>query len=221
MIASEMISNVVPVLKRTDTCMQALNWMELFRVSHLPVVEDGRYIGLLSDEAIYSHGESNEPIVCLEIQTEGTFVYEDYHIYDVIGLASRGLLSVVAVLRRNRSFMGSIELTAILHKMDKLLCVDTPGGIIVLEVNGINYSLAEVAQIVEYNEAKVLSCYVSDHPGSRKMHVTIKVNTLNIEPLLDTFLRYNYVIKNSFVTGDDSGDLYQERYDQLMKYLSV
>ena len=37
MIASELISNVVPVLKPEDTCLQALNWMELFRVSHLPM----------------------------------------------------------------------------------------------------------------------------------------------------------------------------------------
>lgn len=29
MIASELISNVVPVLKPEDTCLQALNWMEL------------------------------------------------------------------------------------------------------------------------------------------------------------------------------------------------
>ena len=27
MIASELISNVVPVLKPEDTCLQALNWM--------------------------------------------------------------------------------------------------------------------------------------------------------------------------------------------------
>ena len=41
MIASELISNVVPVLKPEDTCLQALNWMELFRVSHLPM-EQGK-----------------------------------------------------------------------------------------------------------------------------------------------------------------------------------
>ena len=43
MIASELISNVVPVLKPEDTCLQALNWMELFRVSHLPM-EQGKCI---------------------------------------------------------------------------------------------------------------------------------------------------------------------------------
>ena len=44
MIASELISNVVPVLKPEDTCLQALNWMELFRVSHLPMEQGKMYL---------------------------------------------------------------------------------------------------------------------------------------------------------------------------------
>ena len=46
MIASELISNVVPVLKPEDTCLQALNWMELFRVSHLPMEREKCIWGL-------------------------------------------------------------------------------------------------------------------------------------------------------------------------------
>lgn len=75
-----------------------------------------------------------------------TFVYEDVHMYDVIGVASSRLLSVVPVLNRKEVYQGAILLTDILHNIDKLLCIDDPGGIIVLEVNKIDYSLAEVAQ---------------------------------------------------------------------------
>lgn len=221
MIASEIISNVVPILKRSDTCLQALGWMEMFRVSHLPVVEEHQYFGLLSDEEIYSHGDLNVPIGDLKIAVERTFVYEDLHIYDVIGLASSGLLSVVPVLDRNNLFIGSILLTDILHKIDKLLCVDQPGGIIILEVNSIDYSLAEIAQIVEYNEAKVLSCYATRTEDSRQVLVTIKVNTENITPLLDTFIRYDYTVKNSFVTGEEGENVLRDRYGLLMKYLNI
>lgn len=161
MIASELISNVVPVLKPEDTCLQALNWMELFRVSHLPMEQGKMYLGLVDDEMIYAHGDLNDRLDVLQIPVEGTFVYENYHIYDVICLAAGSLLSVVPVLDRKNNFVGSITLTDILRHLDTLLCVDQPGGILVLEVNRIDYSLAEVAQIVEYNEARVLSCYVS------------------------------------------------------------
>ena len=84
MIASELISNVVPVLKPEDTCLQALNWMELFRVSHLPMEQGKMYLGLVDDEMIYAHGDLNDRLDVLQIPVEGTFVYENYHIYDVI-----------------------------------------------------------------------------------------------------------------------------------------
>lgn len=221
MIASELISNVVPVLKQEDTCLQALNWMELFRVSHLPLVHEKTYLGLVADELIYSHGDLSDKLKVLQIPVAETFVYADYHIYDVIGLAASHLLSVIPVLDRKSNFLGSVTLMDILHHLDTLLCAGQPGGIIILEVNRIDYSLAEIAQIVEYNEAHVLSCYVSGNKDSRQMCLTIKVDSLNIDPILDTFIRYGYTVKNSFVTGEEGQDSMRERFGLLMKYLSM
>ena len=221
MIASSLLSNVVPVLKKDDTCAQALGWMDLFRVSHLPVLEGETYVGLLSDEIMYTHGSIHDTIGMLDIPREMTFVYEDVHMYDVIGVASSRLLSVVPVLNRKEVYQGSILLTDILHNIDKLLCIDDPGVIIVLEVNKIDYSLAEVAQIVEYNEAKVLSCYVTCMPDSNKVEITLKVNTARIEPILDTFIRYRYVIKNTFVSGEDINEEMRDRYGQLLKFMEM
>lgn len=221
MVANEIISNVVPVLKKSDTCLQALSWMEIFRVSHLPLVNDETYLGLVADELIYSHGEVNDPIGILNVPIEDTFVYEDYHIYDVIRLASSQLLSVVPVLNREGNFVGSIVLTDILHKLDQLLCVNQPGGIIVLEMNRMDYSLAEIARIVEYNESRILSCCVNSSKDSCLIQLTIKVNIEDIDPLLDAFIRYGYTIKDSFVAGEEARDSMKERYGLLMKYLSV
>lgn len=221
MIASELISNVVPILDRSDTCLQALNWMEVFRVSHLPMVQGKTYLGLVADELIYSHADFNDKLEVLQIPTEGTFVYENSHIYDVIGLASLHMLSVVTVLDRKNNFMGTITAMDILRTLETLLCAGQPGGIIVLEVNRVDYSMAEVAQIVEYNEARILSCYLSCNRDSQQVKLTLKISTLNIDPILDTFIRYDYTIKNSFVTGQEEQDSLRERYGLLMKYLSM
>ena len=179
------------------------------------------YLGLVDDEMIYAHGDLNDRLDVLQIPVEGTFVYKNYHIYDVICLAAGSLLSVVPVLDRKNNFVGSITLTDILRHLDTLLCVDQPGGILVLEVNRIDYSLAEVAQIVEYNEARVLSCYVSGNRDSQQLQITLKINTLNVDPILDTFIRYGYTVKNSFVTGEEEQDSLRERYGLLMKYLEL
>lgn len=221
MIIAELISNVVPVLKREDTCLQALNWMELFRVSHLPMVEGKTFLGLVADELIYAHGDLNDRLTVLQVPVEGVFVYEDDHIYDVIGLASSHLLSVVAVLDRKHNFVGSIMAMDILRTLNTLLCADQPGGIIELEVNRVDYSMAEIAQIAEYNETRILSSYLSCPKDSQQVRLTLKVNILNIDPILDTFIRYGYTVKNSFVSGREEQDSLRERYGLLMKYLSM
>ena len=80
------------------------------------------YLGLVDDEMIYAHGDLNDRLDVLQIPVEGTFVYENYHIYDVICLAAGSLLSVVPVLDRKNNFVGSITLTDILRHLDTLLC---------------------------------------------------------------------------------------------------
>ena len=175
MIASSLLSNVVPVLKKDDTCAQALGWMDLFRVSHLPVLDGETYVGLLSDEIMYAHGSIHDPIGKLDIPREMTFVYEDVHMYDVIGVASSRLLSVVPVLNRKEVYQGAILLTDILHNIDKLLCIDDPGGIIVLEVNKIDYNE------LEYFKTNLLS-YTSQ----------IRNNISNYGDTIDTSNEYKY-----------------------------
>lgn len=222
MVAYEMISNVVPVLKRTDSCLQALNWMEVFRVSHLPLTDGSRYLGLVSDELVYGHGDLNDGVEVLSIPVDGTYVYEDYHIYDVIRLVSSGMLSVVPVLSRADGFVGSIVAADILYRLDKLLCVDEPGGIIVLEINRRDYSLAEVARIVEGNDARILSsCVNNGKQGTSCVQLTIKVNVADVSVLLDAFIRHGYTVKDSFVAGEEQQDSMKERYGLLMKYLAV
>lgn len=221
MIASDLISNIVPVLNREDTCLQALNWMEVFRVSHLPMVQGKTYLGLVADELIYSHGDLNDKLEVLQVPAEETFVYGNDHIYEVVSLAASHLLSVVPVVDRKGNFMGSVTLTDILKGLEVLLCAGQDGGIIVLEINRIDYALSEIVQIVEYNEARILSCYTSCNKDSSQLRLTLKVNTLNIDPILNTFMRYGYTILNSFVTGEEEQDSLRERYGLLMKYMSM
>ncbi len=112
MIASELISNVVPVLKPEDTCLQALNWMELFRVSHLPMEQGKMYLGLVDDEMIYAHGDLNDRLDVLQIPVEGTFVYENYQ------TDSRDRLAINASL--NYDITPDINLLAIICDFSQL-----------------------------------------------------------------------------------------------------
>jgi len=221
MVAKDLISDVIPSLKTSDLGQTALNWMEIFRVSHLPIVNNQDFLGLISDADIYDMNQPEEPIGNHALTLFKPYVGEDQHIFEVIGLASRLKLSVVPVLDSNSHFKGVITTNDLIRHLAGISSMDQPGGIIVLELIERDYSLSQIAQIVESNNIKVLSMYITSPPESTKLEVTLKVNTGDLISVIRTFERYNYEVK-TWVSNNDSMDrFYSERFDLLMKYLNI
>ena len=221
MVAKDLISEVIPTLKTSDLGQTALNWMETFRISHLPVVNNQDFLGLISDTDIYDMNQLEEPIGNHALSLIKPYVDAEQHIFEVIGLASRLKLSVVPVLDKNNHFKGVITTGDLIRHFAGLSSMDQPGGIIVIELIERDYSLSQIAQIVESNNVKVLSMYITSPPESTKLEVTLKVNTGDLVSVIKTFERYNYEVK-TWVTNNDSMDrFYSERFDLLMKYINI
>ena len=62
MVAVDLISQNIPPLKTSDTGQTALNLMEIFRISHLPIVNNQYFLGLISDNDIYDMNQPEESI---------------------------------------------------------------------------------------------------------------------------------------------------------------
>jgi len=221
MVAKDLISEIIPTLKTSDLGQTALNWMEIFRISHLPIVNTQDFLGLISDADIYDMNRPDEPIGNHALTLFKPFVTAEQHIFEVIGLASRLKLSVVPVLDDNSHFKGVITTSDLIRHIAGISSMDQPGGIIVLELIERDYSLSQIAQIVESNNIKVLSMYITSPPESTKLEITLKVNTGDLVSVIRTFERYNYEVK-TWVTNNDLMDrFYSERFDLLMKYLNT
>jgi len=221
MVAKDLISEVIPSLKTSDLGQTALNWMEIFRISHLPIVNNQDFLGLISDADIYDMNQPEEPIGNHELTLFKPYVDAEQHIFEVIGLAARLKLSVVPVLDSNNHYKGVITTSDLIMHLAGISSMDQPGGIIVLELIERDYSLSQIAQIVESNNVKILSMYITSPSESTKLEVTLKVNTGDLVSIIRTFERYNYEVK-TWVSTDDSMDrFYSERFDLLMKYLNI
>jgi hypothetical protein len=110
---------------------------------------------------------------------------------------------------------------SLLHEFGKMTAIENEGGIIVLEMMPHEYSLHDIAKIVESNDAKILSSYIKSDPNKSSMEVTLKLNKIDLSSVLRTFDRYSYNIKASY--GDDSKleTLYYDRYEMFMNYINV
>ncbi len=221
MVANDLISEIIPSLKTSDTGQTALNWMEIFRISHLPIVNNQDFLGLISDTDIYDMNQPEEPIGNHELTLIKPYVTDNQHLFEVIGLAARLKLTVVPVLDSNNHYKGVITTNDLIRHIAGISSMDQPGGIIVLEMIERDYSLSQIAQIVESNNIKVLSMYITSPAESTRLEVTLKVNTTDLLAVIRTFERYNYDVKTWVTTNDSLDRFYSERFDLLMKYLNM
>ena len=220
MIARHLIMDGIIPLKTSDSGKTALSWMEDYKIAHLPIVNDQKFLGLISDLDIFNLNDFDEPLGNHNLSLRQPYVKEYQHIYDVLKLVSDQGLTLVPVLDDKENYLGSITLPSLIKHFSKGLSIDNPGGIIVLELAYNNYSLTEIANIVESNDAKILSTFILSHEDSTKIDIVLKINKIDLAPILKTFDRYNYFIKASFSEDSDLDDL-KDRYDLLMNYLNV
>lgn len=195
--------------------------MEIFRVSHLPIVNNKEFLGLISDTDIYDLNMADEPIGNHNLSLFSPFVQHDQHVYEVIELVSKLNLTVVPVLDEKKNYLGLITMNDLLQYFAELMAVKNPGGILVLEQHQNDYSITQIAQIIESNDAKILSLYISSPENSMKVEVIIKINRTDLGSIIQTFERYNYNIKASFMDEDDMDSYYSSRFDSFMRYLNT
>ena len=161
------------------------------------------------------------PLEIIPFRLFSPYVTEDQHIYEVIELASRLSLSIIPVLDHNNHYKGVITHNDLIHYFADFSALKEPGAIIVLDMSIHDYSLSQIAQIVESNDAKILSLYISSHSSSTRLEVTLKINRNDLTSIIQTFTRYNYTIQSTFMDHDDMDSLYENRYEMFMKYLSI
>lgn len=221
MIAKDLIVDSIPVVKTSDTGNTALAWMEMHRVSHLPIVNNEEFLGMVSDTDIYDNNCGEEPLGNHNLSLVRPYVYENQHIFEVIDIVAKLGISVIPVLEQNKHYLGSITMFKLVEEFAKMISVEKAGGIIILEMTIHDYSLTEISQIVESNNARVLTLFVSSTDDSTVVSVTIKVDITDLASIVQTFERYDYKIKASFLSEDMLKVFYQDRYDSFINFLNI
>ena len=223
MTAKKLIKETVPPLRPSDTGRKALLWMSEFHVQHLPIVDGRDYVGVISEYDILDMLNPDMTLHEYRVEKEELnrpFVREYNHIYEVVKVINENRLSIIPVLDEEGSYEGLITLENLLEYFAHSNAMQDPGGIIILEMGLNDYSLAQIAQIVESNEARILSMYISSNEEQGSLEVTLKVNHSELRPIIQAFERYDYFVKAFYQEEAYLEDM-KERLDAFMNYLSI
>lgn len=220
MLALDLISNSITPIKLSITVQSAIKVMDRFKVNHFPVVNnDFEYLGLIFNDELLKLPLNQNLSNSINFSTLNNFVYHNQHVYDVICVCYQQKLSLIPVLDENQKYLGSILLTTIIDSIAKLTSVINAGGVIVLEINQNDNSLAHISQIIEAQGAQILSSYTQYLAETSKIEITLKINKVDIDPIIAALLRYNYLIKATYNHLNNTNEI-NLRYQSLMNYLS-
>lgn len=220
MLTRELLNQTLPSLHLHDKVYQALLWMNENNVTHLPIVDGDKYIGLISENDLLQAENDNLPISSMQQSFSNISVKEEEHFLKAVRIAAESGLSIVPVITEEDELLGTVAYNDLLKFSSEFLSLSEPGGLIVLEMESKQYSFNEISKLVETNDAQVTQLNSSVDPETGIMLVTIRINKPEISDIVATFQRYEYNVKYFFGEELYTNEL-KSNYENLMNYLKI
>ncbi len=220
MIAEQLINYMVPPLKPTDDITRAKQWMDEFRLKELPVINENKLLGFVSEDLLYDAEMMHPEVGKYPLMGQACVVAPWKHYYDILKILRDNSMDVVAVLK-NEEFKGVVLKDDILKEFGNTAIVNSEGAIIILRCTLNDYSLAEISRIVEMNGSTILGANVKpNEKDPSQIEVVLRINHQDVNQISSSLSNIGYQVVSSFNTEDNSYDE-EERFGLLMKYLNT
>jgi predicted transcriptional regulator len=220
MLTHELLSQTLPSLRLHDKVFQALQMMNDNHVTHLPIVDGEKFIGVISEEDLLQTENDHSELAELQQSFSDISVKEGEHFLKAVQLAADSGLSVVPVVSEENELVGTVAYNELLKFSSEFMNLSEPGGLIVLEMESNQYSFSEISKLVETNDAQITQLNTSNDAVTGLMQVTIRINKPEVSDIVAAFQRYEYNVKYFFGEELFTNEL-RSNYDNLMNYLKI
>lgn len=220
MLTRNLQTQTLPYLHLSDKVSAALELMNENHVEHLPIVEGDKYIGMISEEDLSRAENEHSTLDQFKQSISNPSVKEDEHVLKALQVAVQSGLTVVPIVGEEDELINVVTYSNLLKYSSEFLSLNEPGGLIVLEIEGKNYSFNEISRLVESNDSQIKQLNTTLDPETGLMEVTIKINKTEISDIVATFQRHEYNVK--YYLGEElfENEL-KTNYDNLMNYLKI
>jgi predicted transcriptional regulator len=219
MFSKEFLINEIPVLNLQDTGNFALSQMEDYKLKHLPVVNEGKYVFLISEKDIFSMENPDDFIENRSIYAP--CVSENTCVLEVLQVVNHNRLTVLPVVNSKSEYLGAITMDKLLEKLGELCNAEYKSALIASELNPQDYSLSQMIHLVEQNNAKVLNVFSFIEAKTNKQIVLLKIDLEDASHVLRSLERFNYPVKYYSQKQILSDEIMRSRLNELMFYLEL
>lgn len=215
---TDYINNDFKALTTDETVLQASDLFDEAVFSHFPVLENDIFVGSISRNEVETF-DLDKKIADYKYSFDRFFTRENSILLDVLEVFSKNNSNIVPVLDDENKYLGYFEIEEIIKRFSETPFLSESGNIIVLRKEILDYSVSQIAQIIESNNGKLLGIYVSDSDNTF-IEITLKINIGDVNDIIQSFRRYNYEIISEH-TQDDYLTILKENANYLEKYLSI
>ncbi len=219
MIVKNYINYTLPSLKPTDTIQDALEIMSEFKINALVLVVENEVVSVVSEKMIEHLPEDMQLQVLPLMHKEELIFEENTPFFESLKLVSVSEKDVAAVVDANHKYLGSITKLELFQKLVDGLSLHSDGGLIEIKLKDNTYSLSEISRLIEQEHAHILSMFLFNHDEVEKS-ILMKVDAPQISYIVHSLERFGYDVVSYFST-EHVGSLEKDRFDLLMKYLSI
>ncbi len=221
MLVKDFITKEIPVLKSFDTGEYALALMDDNKVKHLPLLEDNtNYRGIVSERELLSRTDLSRPLSDLNF-IDSDWIRPEAHLLEALSMMARKRLSLLPVVSIDNEYIGSVTQEGLVMAMSDFCQADAAGSIIILEVLPMDYSVVDIAHLVESNHAHITGLFTQVESSTGRLLVTLKVDQEDASAIIRTFVRFNYVVLWHFMKNGIVDDIFQQRMNELIHYLKI
>ncbi len=216
---TQLLSTNIPQLSMQDTVGKALSLMEDFEISQLCITQKENFIGIISKDDLLLLPTTALLTTVQEYCVHYT-VLESEHVSKAIYTITEHNLCILPVLSKDRTYIGVLTTTQLLHHMSRYIDAATPGGIIILEMERRNYSFSEISRLVETHDVLITQLNTTTDQATGLMQVTLKLNKTEIADIIATFQRFEFTVLQYYGDEAYTNEL-QDNYSHLMHYLNL
>jgi predicted transcriptional regulator len=215
---TDYITNDFKPLAIDDSISSVQDFFADVSFSHFPVVEERIYIGSVNAEDAETY-DFDKNITDYRFNLEGFYARTTMVWLDVLEVFAQNQTNIMPVLTPENKYVGYYEIQDVIRFFNDTPFLKEQGGIIIVERETLDYSMSQVAQIVESNGGKLLGSFISSST-LQTVQITLKISSGSVNEIIQTFRRYGYQI-----ISENQEDTYleslKERSDYLDKYLNI
>ncbi len=220
MTALQLADNIYPSLNLKDPVATALQLMNDYKTSHLPVVSEGQFLGLIGEETLVDQKNKNTTLDVFQTNFVPAAVNANFYFLKAATIYNLYHTDVIPVINERNELLGTISSKALITELGNFSGSSEFGAIVVLEMERTRFAISEINSIIESDGATILHLNVSPHPVPDLLEVTLQINKREIATIVATFERYEYSV--SYYSGEE---LFENEintnYNNLMNYLDI